>query len=201
MIFKTKKDMGNSKKMNENKSRHGSMTLLITQGAIIAAIYVALSLLTYQFSYLEIQCRVAEALCMTIFFTPAGAWGVCIGCFITNMFGGSWMDTVFGTLATLIAVLLTLPITSSLKKKLGDVLDIKHSLLIPIPTVIVNALIIPFVLYYGYGIVTMGNATAKWAVLGLMAFSVGAGEIISCYVFGPIIVKVMNIISARLENR
>ncbi len=193
--------MENSKKMNENNSRNGSLTLLITQGAIIAAIYVALSLLTYQFSYLEIQCRVAEALCMTLFFTPAGAWGVCIGCFITNMFGGSWMDTVFGTLATLIAVLLTLPITSSLKKKLGDVLDIKHSLLIPIPTVIVNALIIPFVLYYGYGIMTMGNATAKWAVLGLMAFSVGAGEIISCYVFGPIIVKVMNIIQARLENR
>lgn len=187
--------------MNANNTHNRSLTLLITQAAVIAALYVVLSLLTYQFSYLEIQCRVAEALCMTLFFTPAGAWGVCIGCFITNMFGGSWMDTVFGTLATLIAVLLTLPITSSLKKKLGKSLDIKHSLLIPIPTVIVNALIIPFVLYYGYGIVAMGSATAKWAVLGLMAFSVGAGEVISCYVFGPIVVKVMNIIQARLEHR
>ena len=56
----------------------------LTQAAIIAAIYVVLSLLTYQFSYLEIQCRVAEALCMTIFYTPAGVFGVFIGCLITN---------------------------------------------------------------------------------------------------------------------
>ena len=172
----------------------------LTQGAIIAGLYVVLSLLTYQFSYLEIQCRVAEALCMTIFFTPAGAWGVCVGCFITNLFGGSWIDTVFGTLATVIAVLLTLPITKSLKKKCGDSLDILHSLLIPIPTVLVNALIIPFVLYYGYGVVSMGSATARWAVLGLMAFSVGAGEIISCYVFGPIVVKIMSIVKKHSNN-
>ena len=62
-------------------------TKLITQGAIIAALYVVLSLITYQFSYLEIQCRVAEALCMTIFYTPAGIWGVFVGCLITNIFG------------------------------------------------------------------------------------------------------------------
>ena len=172
----------------------------ITQGAIIAALYVVLSLLTYQFSYLEIQCRVAEALCMTLFFTPAGAWGVCIGCFITNMFGGSWMDTVFGSLATIIAVLTTMPIVKHIKKKCGDTLDFKHSLLIPIPTVLVNAIIIPFVLYYGYGISSMGSATAKGMVLLLMACSVGLGEIISCYVFGPVIVKVMTVVEKRMKN-
>ncbi|MBP5331464.1 MAG: QueT transporter family protein, partial [Lachnospiraceae bacterium] len=73
---------------------------LIAQAAIIAAIYVVLSLATYQFSYLEIQCRVAEALCMTIFYTPAGVWGVFVGCLITNIFGGAWLDMVFGSLAT-----------------------------------------------------------------------------------------------------
>ena len=161
---------------------------------------VVLSLLTYQFSYLEIQCRVAEALCMTIFFTPAGAWGVCIGCFITNMFGGSWLDTVCGTLATLIAVLLTTPIVKAIKRKTGDELGFLHSLLIPIPTVIVNAVIIPFVLYYGYGIETMGSATAKAAVLALMSLSVGLGEIISCYVFGPVIVKVMKAVEKHMNR-
>ncbi len=167
---------------------------MIAHSAIIAAIYVVLSLATYQFSYLEIQCRVAEALCMTVFFTPAGAFGVCVGCFITNLFGGSWIDMVFGTLATVIAVVLTIPITRRIKAKYGNTLSFKHSLLIPIPTVIVNAMIIPFVLYYGYGIESMGNATAKAAVLGLMAFSIAAGEIISCYVFGPIVVKLMNML-------
>ncbi len=172
----------------------------ITEGAVIAGLYVVLSLLTYQFSYLEIQCRVAEALCMTIFFTPAGAWGVCIGCFITNMFGGSWLDTVCGMLATLIAVLLTTPIVKAIKRKTGGELGLLHSLLIPIPTVIVNAVIIPFVLYYGYGIETMGSATAKTAVLALMSLSVGLGEIISCYVFGPVIVKVMKAVEKHMNR-
>ena len=174
-------------------------TKLITQGAIIAALYVVLSLITYQFSYLEIQCRVAEALCMTIFYTPAGLWGVFVGCLITNIFGGAWLDIVFGSLATLIAALLPRPIAKHIRKKTGPVLDMKHALLIPIPTVIVNAIIIPFVLYYGYGITSMGNATTTAAVLALMAFSVFAGEVISCYVFGPILVKVLNRVDKSLH--
>ncbi len=185
--------------MIKEKIKGGSMTTqLIAQASIIAALYVVLSLLTYQFSYLEIQCRVAEALCMTVYFTPAGVWGVFVGCLITNMFSGSWIDMVFGSLATLIAVFLTKPIASAIRKKCGDNLDFKHSLLIPIPTVIVNAVVIPFVLYYGYGIVTMGSATSKGAVLGLMAFSIAAGEIISCYVFGPIIVKILREAEKRI---
>ncbi len=165
---------------------------LIAQAAIIAAIYVVLSLATYQFSYLEIQCRVAEALCMTIFYTPAGVWGVFVGCLITNIFGGAWLDMVFGSLATLIAALLTRPIANRIRAKHGRNLSFKHSLLIPIPTVLVNALIIPFVLYYGYGVTEFASATSQLAVLGLLAFSVFAGEMISCYVFGPILVQVLN---------
>ena len=165
---------------------------LIAQAAIIAAIYVVLSLATYQFSYLEIQCRVAEALCMTIFFTPAGVWGVFVGCLITNIFGGAWLDMVFGSLATLIAALLTRPIANRIRAKHGRSLSFKHSLLIPIPTVLVNALIIPFVLYYGYGVTEFASATSQLAVLGLLAFSVFAGEMISCYVLGPILVQVLN---------
>lgn len=175
--------------------------IMLVEAGAIAAIYVVLSLLTYQFSYLEIQCRVAESMCMLVFFTPAAAWGVVIGCFLTNLFGGSIIDMIFGTLATLIAVLLTIPITKMIKRKCGEKLDIKHSLLIPIPTVLVNAVIIPFVLYYGYGITSMGSATGKAAVLGLMAFSVFAGEVISCYIFGPIVVTVINRIRSRIASR
>lgn len=163
----------------------------ITQAAIIAALYAVLSILTYSFSHLEIQCRVAEALCMTIFYTPAAIPGMFVGCLITNLLGGAWLDIVFGSLATLVAALITKPITDRLRKK-GNVLSVKNSLLIPIPTVLVNAIIIPFVLYFGYGITEMASATSMAAVLGLMAFSVGAGEVISCYVFGPIVVTIMN---------
>ncbi|MBR4573389.1 MAG: QueT transporter family protein [Lachnospiraceae bacterium] len=180
---------------NENKDQILS-TRLITEGAIIAGLYVVLSL--NPLSFKEVQCRFGEALCMTILFSPAGAWGMVIGCFLTNLLGGAhWLDTVFGTLATLTAVLFTLPIASRLRSKYGSGLGIKHSLLIPLPTVISNAVIIPFVLYYGYGVNTMWFATAKWAVLGLMAFSVGAGEILSCYILGPVVVKIMKTVIDR----
>ncbi len=174
----------------------------IAEAAIIAGIYVVLSLLLQPITYEQIQCRVAEALIMTVFFTPAGAWGVCIGCFITNLFSPSWLDLVFGTLATVIAVLLTLPIVKSIKKKCGDVLDYKHSLLIPIPTVLVNAIIIPFVLYFGFGFKTFDWGSSSFDAISIVflftALSIAAGEIVACYVFGPVIIKVMKMIENRM---
>ena len=167
-------------------------TKFITTAAIVAALYVVLSLITYTFSYLEIQCRIAEALCMTIFYTPAGIIGVVIGCFITNIFGGSPLDMIFGTTATLIAALLTYPIARTIRKKHGPVLKMKHALLIPIPTVLVNAIIIPFVLYFGFGVTSFANAESMIPVLLLLSLSVFIGEVISCYVFGPLFVIALN---------
>ena len=164
----------------------------ITTAAIVAALYVVLSLLTYTFSYLEIQCRVAEALCMTIFFTPAGIFGVFIGCLITNLFGGSMLDIIFGSLTTLVAALLTYPIARAIRKKHGPVLKMKHALLIPIPTVICNAIAIPFVLYFGYNVTSFANAESMLPVLLLLSLSVFIGEVISCYVVGPLFVLALN---------
>jgi uncharacterized membrane protein len=164
----------------------------ISTAAIVAALYVVLSLLTYTFSYLEIQCRVAEALCMTIFYTPAGIFGVIIGCFITNLIGGSPIDMIFGTAATLIAALMTYPIARTIRNKNGPVLKMKHALLIPIPTVLVNAIVIPFVLYFGYQVTSFANAEKMLPVLLLLSLSVFLGEVISCYVFGPVLVLALN---------
>ncbi len=164
----------------------------ISTAAIVAALYVVLSLLTYTFSYLEIQCRVAEALCMTIFYTPAGILGVIIGCFITNLLGGSPIDMIFGTAATLIAALMTYPIARTIRKKNGPVLKMKHALLIPIPTVLVNAIVIPFVLYFGYQVTSFANAEKMLPVLLLLSLSVFLGEVISCYVIGPVFVFALN---------
>lgn len=164
----------------------------ISTAAIVAALYVVLSLLTYTFSYLEIQCRVAEALCMTIFYTPAGILGVIIGCFITNLLGGSPIDMIFGTAATLIAALMTYPIARTIRKKNGPVLKMKHALLIPIPTVLVNAIVIPFVLYFGYQVTSFANAESMIPVLLLLSLSVFIGEVISCYVIGPVFVIALN---------
>ena len=72
------------------------------------------------------------------------------------------------------------------------VLKMKHALLIPIPTVLCNAIAIPFVLYFGYQVTSFANAESMIPVLLLLSLSVFIGEVISCYVFGPLFVIALN---------
>ena len=65
--------------------------LFMTQAAMIAAIYVVLCLVFEPISYGAIQTRVAEALTVLPFFTPAAIPGLFIGCLIANMLGGGIM--------------------------------------------------------------------------------------------------------------
>lgn len=84
-------------------------TKYLTQGALIAALYVALCLLQDALFYASasqmIQFRAAEALCVLAFFTPAAVWGLTVGCFLFNLsFAGTLpLDLVLGTLASLLA--------------------------------------------------------------------------------------------------
>lgn len=79
----------------------------IAKLAAVAALYVAL---TYAFgfmSYGNIQFRVAEALMLLCFYKKDYGISLVIGCFISNIFSPMMiMDMIFGTLATLLAVLL-----------------------------------------------------------------------------------------------
>lgn len=75
----------------------------LTKNAILAALYVALTLVFAPISYGAIQFRVAELLVMIPFFNKKWIPGIVIGCLIANMFSPlGIVDVVFGTLATLI---------------------------------------------------------------------------------------------------
>ena len=75
----------------------------MTHGAMIAAIYVALTMLFAPISFGPVQFRISEALCILPFFTPAAVPGLAVGCLLANIFCGAMMpDIIFGTLATLI---------------------------------------------------------------------------------------------------
>ena len=137
--------------------------------------------------------------CLLPFFTPAGVWGVFVGCLITNLFGGSWIDIVFGSLATLIAAVLTKIICKAIRKKTGNTLDYRHSLLVPIPTVVVNAVIIPFVLYYGYGLTEFLGHDSTLVVLAFYALTVGLGELAVCYVLGVPLMMLVNSINGKTQ--
>lgn len=145
-------------------------TLWLTQGAIIAAMYVALTRVFAPISYGAIQLRIAEVLTILPMFTSSAIPGLFIGCVLANLLGGAvLLDVVFGSLATLIGA------------ALGWMLR-KNRWLVPIPAVLANALIIPFVLRYGY---------AVDMPLWLMMLTVGAGEVGGCYILGELLASVL----------
>ncbi|HNX16314.1 MAG TPA: QueT transporter family protein [Bacilli bacterium] len=79
----------------------------IAYNGIIAALYVVLTLVTYQFSYGPIQFRIAEIMVLLCFFRKDYVVGLTIGCLLANLFSSvSYFDILFGTVATLIACLL-----------------------------------------------------------------------------------------------
>jgi len=146
-------------------------TLFLAQGAMIAAVYVVLTLVFAPISYGEVQVRVSEALTVLPFFTPAAVPGLFVGCLIANILGGAILpDVIFGSLATLLGA-----VGTYLLRK-------KTRFLAPIPPIVANTVIVPFVLYYGYGV----NLPIPFMML-----TVGLGEVISCGVLGLIAQTVM----------
>ena len=56
----------------------------LAHGAIIAALYAALTLLLAPISYGEVQFRLAEALTVLPFLNPVTGWGLFVGCVVTK---------------------------------------------------------------------------------------------------------------------
>ena len=141
--------------------------LFLVQAAMIGAIYVVLTILFQPFSFGQIQVRIAEALTILPVFTSAAIPGLFVGCLIGNILGGSILpDIIFGSLATLIGAIFTY------------LLRKQNKYLTPLPPIFANTIIVPFILYYAYGI----NLPIPF-----MMMTVGIGEIISCGVLGMIV--------------
>jgi uncharacterized membrane protein len=138
----------------------------LVKAGVIAAIYVVLVQVFSFSSFGPIQFRVAEALTILPYFTSAAIPGLFVGCLIANILGGAVLwDIIFGSLATLIAAILSYRLR-------------KHEYLVPIPPVLVNAVIIGVILKYAYGIpeglfVLMGGV-----FLGQMVSAFGLGLIL-----------------------
>lgn len=79
----------------------------LTKSAVVAAIYVILTLGIAPISYGPLQFRVAEVLNLLAFFNPVYIIGVTLGCFISNLnspFG--LYDVIFGTFHTFVSLIL-----------------------------------------------------------------------------------------------
>lgn len=146
--------------------------MFITQGAIIAALYVALTHISNLAGLASgaVQIRLSEALTVLPVFTPAAVPGLFIGCLLSNMTTGClpW-DIVGGSIATLLGAI-------------GTYLLRKHPFSAPLPPIIANTVIVPFVLVYAYHI----EGTIPYFML-----TVGIGEFICCGVIGMLLITAL----------
>ena len=139
--------------------------------AVIAALYAALTLSFQAISFGAIQFRVSEAMTLLPVLFPEAVPGLAVGCLISNLFnpmGATVYDVVFGTLATLMAAVLTQRIKGSVWLR-------------AFPPVICNAVIIGLVLTYAYGI----------DLLWMNMLTVGLGQAVVCYVLGVPLVRIL----------
>ena len=146
-------------------------TLYIVQAALIAAIYVVLTLVFKPISFDFIQVRNAEALTILPMFLPAAVPGLFLGCLIANFFGGAVLwDVIFGSLATLVGAFF------SYKLK-------ENRWLVPVPPIVANVIVVPLVLKYAYGI--------SEVPLLLMMVYIFVGEFVSCFILGELLASVL----------
>lgn len=146
-------------------------TRFLTEAAMIAALYVVLTYIFQPFGFQDIQVRLSEALTILPFFTPAAIPGLFVGCLLGNFLGGAvLLDVICGSLATLVAAILSYLLR-------------KHKYLVPLPPIVLNMIVVPYVLRIGYGLT---------APIPMMMLTVGIGEVLSCGVLGLLLLKVLD---------
>ena len=138
-------------------------TIFIARTGIIAALYFVLTFILQPISFGPLQFRVSEVLAiMPIFFLEAIP-GLTIGCLIANIFSPfGWYDMTFGTMATLIASVLTRLIWQRMKQRREK----ERLFFALLPPVVVNALVLPLIwlifasdllFFVNMGLITLGQ--------------------------------------------
>ena len=151
-------------------------TRRLARGAVIAALYTALTLLLAPISYGQLQIRLSEAMTLLPILLPEAVPALAVGCQLSNILGGcTILDIVFGTLATLLAALCT--------RRLRG----KFWLAAAMP-VLFNGVIVGAVVHYGY---------SPAVPLALCMLTVAIGEAIACMIVGPLLMRALR----RLPDR
>jgi len=154
----------------------------MAEAGIIAALYFVLTMAIEPLSFGQLgmlQLRVSEALCVLPFFTPAAIPGLFIGCAVANIFSFlGVVDVIFGSLATLAAATITY--------------FIKNKWLLPLPSVLVNAVAIGALLHFFYF-----TELPLWVPM----LYVGAGQALACYALGMPLFFLLNKHKKQLFGR
>lgn len=132
----------------------------LARGAMIAAVYTALTVYFAPISYGPLQVRISEALTVLPFLWPEAVMGLFAGCMTANFVGGlgAW-DIGLGSVATLFAAWLT---SKTVKPALA-----------PLPPVLINGVVVGGYLSVLYNM-------PWWSTMAYVAL----GQIIACYLLG-----------------
>ena len=135
--------------------------LFIAESGIIAALYVALTLLLAPISFGHIQFRISEILIMLVLLQPKYVFALTIGCFVANIYNGP-LDMLFGTSATLISLVLMIIIKKPFIAALMPVLI--NGIIISIEIMILSSTyeITAFLSYFAT--ISLGEAAVLYAL-------------------------------------
>ena len=136
----------------------------LTQSAVIAAIYLALTVATSFMSFSVIQLRLAEALTALPALFPSAIWGVFLGCLLSNLLNPTslgMVDVIAGSLVTLVSALLTWSLARPWRRHLAQAVmaevtneknnkwvKIRQLVIALLPPVVLNALVVGTYLPY-----------------------------------------------------
>lgn len=157
--------------------------LSLVHAAMIAALYVVLTLLANSFGLANyaVQVRFSEALTILPYFTASAIPGLFLGCILSNLLTGCMpLDVLFGSIATLLGSIGTYIICGYAKssKQKNKV----RIWLAPLCPILSNTLIVPFVLAYVYRF----EGSIPYFML-----TVGLGEVISCGILGILVLQTL----------
>ena len=158
-------------------------TRSLTRAALIAALYLLLTIVFQATSFGAVQFRVSEALMLLPVLTVDAVPGLFVGCVLANLLGGGiWYDVVLGSIATLLAAVFA--------RKLRN----KPALAAAMP-VLFNGLIVGPVVYFAY-VRAPGEAVNTLVLLSSVG-TVALGELVVCYVLGLPLLRVLRRIPAK----
>ena len=147
----------------------------LARAGMIAAIYAALTLIFAPISFNAVQFRISEAMTVLPILLPEAVPGLAVGCLVANILGGAALpDVIGGTLATLIAAILT----RTLRKK---------PVLAMASPVVINGLIVGPLVYFCYEYQSVFSLGA----LGFTVFTGALGEAGVVAVLGTLLINAL----------
>lgn len=154
-------------------------TRFMVQAAVIAAVYVVMTISFAPISSGLFQLRFSEALTVLPALTSAAIPGLFVGCLLGNfLVGASFVDVIFGSLTTLAAAY----ISYRLRGK---------KWLVPLPPIILNAIVVGYMLVNLYAVPVSIFVAMAW---------VAAGQFVACYVIGYPLLTILEKYKGKIFN-